>query len=391
MERYLLNTTTNVICVAGDVAVTDYKKYTFVEVMAEEVEVEGGFAIIGTKENGEIVEAFLSEEAYFEGKEFRVGRKVPRTLIVEGKELEVEARKMEVEEAIKTINAYLEEVGAVINKIEEDELRHELRDIENPLKWYVANLEEMVAKKEEAEEIEMVAGTKVKVVAEVGYKGLEGVVVGEAYTSRTDGKKALIVEVEKVGRKYLEVEEVEAVNEKQEVVTKKVVKSKIKAVKDIVAVNRIPYTNKEGKELTYLYAIGEEAIEETLEELEKIAGLVATLERYDYIEGRLGQITVRHDGSRGRSNTILEIYILKEDKEEEPTVEEEEEEEVEIVAEEEEAFVGKAVKRVILDGIKIAKQVIEGMESGEIEFDHETYNYYKYERIPRLELDLENI
>ena len=273
MKRYLLNTTTNVICVAGDVAVTDYKKYTFVEVMAEEVEVEGGFAIIGTKENGEIVEAFLSEEAYFEGKEFRVGRKVPRTLIVEGKELEVEARKMEVEEAIKTINAYLEEVGAVINKIEEDELRHELRDIENPLKWYVANLEEMVAKKEELEEIEMVAGTKVKVVAEVGYKGLEGVVVGEAYTSRTDGKKALIVEVEKVGRKYLEVEEVEIVAEEEE----------------------------------------------------------------------------------------------------------------------EEAFVGKAVKRVILDGIKIAKQVIEGMESGEIEFDHETYNYYKYERIPRLELDLENI
>lgn len=177
----------------------------------------------------------------------------------------------------------------------------------------------------------MEKGTIVKVVAEVGYKGFEGVVVGEAFTSRTDGKKCLIVEVEKVGRKYLEVEEVEAVNEKQEVITKKVVKSKIKAVKDIVAVNRIPYTNKEGKELTYLYAIGEEAIEETLEELEKIAGLVATLERYDYIEGRLGQITVRHDGSRGRSNTILDIYILKEDKEEakeeEPTVEEEEVEE----------------------------------------------------------------
>ena len=203
MERYLLNTTTNVICVAGDVAVTDYKKYTFVEVMAEEVEVEGGFAIIGTKENGEVVEAFLSEEAYFEGKEFRVGRKVPRK-----------------------------------------------------------------------EEASIEVGTKVKVVAEVGYKGLEGVVVGEAYTSRTDGKKALIVEVEKVGRKYLEVEEVEIVAEEEE---------------------------------------------------------------------------------------------------------------------EEEAFVGKAVKRVILDGIKIAKQVIEGMESGEIEFDHETYNYYKYERIPRLELDLENI
>lgn len=176
----------------------------------------------------------------------------------------------------------------------------------------------------------MEKGTIVRVIAEeVSYRGFEGVVVGEAFTSRTDGKKCLIVEVEKVGRKYLEVEEVEAVNEKQEVVTKKVVKSKIKAVKDIVAVNRIPYTNKEGKELTYLYAIGEEAIEETLEELEKIAGLVATLERYDYIEGRLGQITVRHDGSR-RSDTILDIYILKEDKEEakeeEPIVEEEVEE-----------------------------------------------------------------
>ena len=120
----------------------------------------------------------------------------------------------------------------------------------------------------------MEKGTIVKVVAEVGYKGFEGVVVGEAYTSRTDGKKALIVEVEKVGRKYLEVEEVEIVAEEEE---------------------------------------------------------------------------------------------------------------------EEEAFVGKAVKRVILDGIKIAKQTIEDMESGEIEFDHETYNYYKYERIPRLELDLENI
>lgn len=51
----------------------------------------------------------------------------------------------------------------------------------------------------------------------------------------------------------------------------------------------------------------------------------------------------------------------------------------------------QAIKRVILDGIKMAKQVIEGMESGEIEFDHETYDYYKYERIPRLELDLEYI
>lgn len=51
----------------------------------------------------------------------------------------------------------------------------------------------------------------------------------------------------------------------------------------------------------------------------------------------------------------------------------------------------QSIKRVILDGIKMAKQVIEGMESGEIEFDHETYDYYKYERIPRLELDLEYI
>lgn len=163
MERYLLNTTTNVICVAGDIAVTDYKKYTFVEVMAEEVEVEGGFAIIGTKENGEIVEAFLSEEAYFEGKEFRVGRKVPRKA-----------------------------------------------------------------------EASIEVGTKVKVVAEVGYKGFEGVVVGEAFTSRTDGKKALIVEVEKVGRKYLEVEEVEIVAEEEEEVNlSQSVGKRLEAVKNL--------------------------------------------------------------------------------------------------------------------------------------------------------------
>lgn len=175
MEKYLLNLTDGRITREGNGF-----EFNYLTVVGEEQAVEGGFAFIGTDENGNKVEAFLSEEEYFNGKEFVAGTKAPRTLIVEGKALEVEARTMVVEEAIKTINAYLEEVGAVINKIEEDELRHELRDIENPLKWYVANLEEMVEAEAKEEEpkvvkvegvVDLVAvGTKVIVVCLEGSK-----------------------------------------------------------------------------------------------------------------------------------------------------------------------------------------------------------------------------
>ena len=203
MEKYLLNLTDGRISKEGNGFGFEY-----VTVVGEEKEVEGGFAFIGTDANGNKVEAFLTIEEYFDGKEFVAGTKSPRTLIEEGKALEVEARKMDTVEAIETINTYLEEVGAVINKIEEDELRYELRDIENPLKWYVANLEEMV----EAEEIETVeeaptTGTKVLVVCLEGsknftrrmsYKGTVHEMKGH-YRLTGDNGKSYIVKAERFG------------------------------------------------------------------------------------------------------------------------------------------------------------------------------------------------
>ena len=45
----------------------------YIEVNAEEVEVEGGFKLVGETENGEKIESFLTFEEYFEGKNLIIG------------------------------------------------------------------------------------------------------------------------------------------------------------------------------------------------------------------------------------------------------------------------------------------------------------------------------
>lgn len=58
----LLNLKTGVISVDGDIVGAEYER-----VIVEEIEVEGGFKLVG-----ENIEAFLSSEDYFNGKEFIV-------------------------------------------------------------------------------------------------------------------------------------------------------------------------------------------------------------------------------------------------------------------------------------------------------------------------------
>ena len=58
----LLNLKTGVISFDGDIVGAEYERVT-----VEEIEVEGGFKLVG-----ENIEAFLSSEDYFNGKEFIV-------------------------------------------------------------------------------------------------------------------------------------------------------------------------------------------------------------------------------------------------------------------------------------------------------------------------------
>lgn len=58
----LLNLKTGVISFDGDIVGAEYER-----VIVEEIEVEGGFKLVG-----ENIEAFLSNEDYFNGKEFIV-------------------------------------------------------------------------------------------------------------------------------------------------------------------------------------------------------------------------------------------------------------------------------------------------------------------------------
>ena len=58
----LLNLKTGVISDDGDIVGAEYER-----VIVEEIEVEGGFKLVG-----ENIEAFLSSEDYFNGKEFIV-------------------------------------------------------------------------------------------------------------------------------------------------------------------------------------------------------------------------------------------------------------------------------------------------------------------------------
>lgn len=68
MEKYLLNTKTGIISREGD----EFEG-NFLTFIAEEIEVEGGFKMVGTiEETGEKLESFLNTEDYFEGKHFKV-------------------------------------------------------------------------------------------------------------------------------------------------------------------------------------------------------------------------------------------------------------------------------------------------------------------------------
>ena len=58
----LLNLKTGVVSFDGDILGAEYER-----VIVEEIEVEGGFKLVG-----ENIEAFLSSEDYFNGKEFVV-------------------------------------------------------------------------------------------------------------------------------------------------------------------------------------------------------------------------------------------------------------------------------------------------------------------------------
>ena len=60
--KMLLNLKTGVISFDGDIVGAKYER-----VIVEEMEVEGGFKLVG-----ENIEAFLSSEDYFNGKEFIV-------------------------------------------------------------------------------------------------------------------------------------------------------------------------------------------------------------------------------------------------------------------------------------------------------------------------------
>lgn len=66
-----------------------------------------------------------------------------KEIIAQGLEIQANVKNMEIQESIKIIDQYLEMVAKIVNSIENDALRHELRDIENPLKWTLCNLEEL--------------------------------------------------------------------------------------------------------------------------------------------------------------------------------------------------------------------------------------------------------
>ena len=120
----LLNVKTGVISVEGDVMGVEYKR-----VIVEEIEVEGGFKLVG-----ENIEAFLSSEDYFNGKEFVVNTKevkeirigqgsriemlnfveeVKNDLVKGGFDLKVEFKELQIEKYGQLINSNFAEVYLV--------------------------------------------------------------------------------------------------------------------------------------------------------------------------------------------------------------------------------------------------------------------------------------
>ena len=84
-------------------------------------------------------------------------------IMVEAKEVIEGLKDMDVVEAVKVVDETLNKIDAIINTIEEDEKRWELRDMENHLKWVYGSLEEMAAAEEteEKEEVERKAAPQI--------------------------------------------------------------------------------------------------------------------------------------------------------------------------------------------------------------------------------------
>ena len=84
-------------------------------------------------------------------------------IMVEAKEVIEGLKDMDVAEAVKVVDETLNKIDAIINTIEEDEKRWELRDMENHLKWVYGSLEEMAAAEEteEKEEVERKAAPQI--------------------------------------------------------------------------------------------------------------------------------------------------------------------------------------------------------------------------------------
>lgn len=76
-------------------------------------------------------------------------------MIAEAKAVVEGLKDMTPAEAVKVVDETLDKIDSIINTIEEDEKRWELRDIENHLKWVFGALEEMaeVEAREEAEAV----------------------------------------------------------------------------------------------------------------------------------------------------------------------------------------------------------------------------------------------
>lgn len=84
-------------------------------------------------------------------------------IMVEAKEVIEGLKDMDVAEAVKVVDETLDKIDVIINTIEEDEKRWELRDMENHLKWVYGSLEEMAAAEEteEKEEVERKAAPQI--------------------------------------------------------------------------------------------------------------------------------------------------------------------------------------------------------------------------------------
>lgn len=111
----LLNKNTGVISVDGDVSVGTYENDFYVNVVGEEVEVEGGFKLVAKDKDGNTYEAFLSVEDYFGGKEFTIDTSIFDKRSLGEKVIEVLNKDEEAKNLIKITKETMVEKGYEIN------------------------------------------------------------------------------------------------------------------------------------------------------------------------------------------------------------------------------------------------------------------------------------